>query len=226
MKHSFIAIICFFAIPPCNSQDQVGKSIADHLLIKAADKDRYGEPEEETIGSPYLEDIFISGAVHTFNESYNDLPMRYNIYSDYIEFKQNGQIFILDPEPRLKSVHLGDKTFVVLKHEFKGKWKHGYLELLDTGKALLLVKKTMLYHESQPAKALESSATPAKYTRMPDIYFYKIGSGEVAKVGNIKNLIERFPDKHAELTEFSKREKLGVKQEADLKKLFNYYNSL
>lgn len=210
----------------CIAQQQVGKNIADHLLIKSADKDRYGETDKETVGSPYLKDDFVKGKVYTFNRDFNDVPMRYNIYNDYVEFTQDNKTYILDPEPRIKELNFDNKTFLVFKYEYKGKSKHGYLELLDTGKVMLLAKKTMLYREWQPAKALESGPTPAKYTKTGDIYFYKIGDGEVTRVEGLKTMIESFPDKQTELTAFAKKEKLGAKDAEDLKKLLKYYNSL
>src|SRR5687768_14871681 len=102
-----IACLIFFSSA---AQNQVGKNIADHLLIKNAEKDIYGDAEKETIGSPYLNETFVSGDAYTFNTKFIDVPMRYNIHNDYIEFKQNGQTYILDPEPRVKKVTFDNKT--------------------------------------------------------------------------------------------------------------------
>jgi hypothetical protein len=143
-----------------------------------------------------------------------------------VEFKQNGQNYILDPEPRIKKVVFDGKNFVVLKYEYRGKAQYGYLELLDSGKIMLLAKKTILYREWQAAKALESEPTPAKYTRAGDVYFYKIGDGEVQMAKSLKKVLETFPDKQTELSAFVKKEKLDVKSEEGLKQLFQYYNSL
>ena len=82
------------------------------------------------------------------------------------------------------------------------------------------------YKEQQAPKALESGPTPAKYTRLPDVYFYKIGNSDPVKVDNIKKMIAGFPDKQTELTEFAKREKISGKKEDDLIKLVRHYNSL
>lgn len=207
-------------------QEQVGRNIEDHLLIKAADDNRYNTPEKETVGSPYLKDEFVNGTVVAFNSVYTDMPMRYNIHGDYIEFNKKNQTYILDPEPRIKQVRFDDKIFVVLKYEQKGKEKHGYLELLDSGSVALFSKKTILYREWQAPKALESRPTPAKYSRTGDIYFFRISDGPVMRVESMKKLIEALPDKRDELTQFVKKEKLGIKEESDLKKLIKYYSSL
>lgn len=220
---TFLLLIC---VAGAMAQEQVGRNIADHLLIKVANKDLHRESGKETIGHPYLNDQFVNGVVYSFNRTFTNVPLRYNIYHDYIEFKQNNETYILDPEPRIKKVIFDNKYFVVLKFEYKGKAQHGYLELLDSGKVMLLAKKTVLYREWQEAKALESAATPAKYTRAGDIYFYKIGDGEPQMLRNLKKVIEIFPDKQSELAAFAKTEKLDLKSEDGLKKLFQYYNSL
>lgn len=208
------------------AQKQVGRNIEDHLLIRSANKDLYGDTEKDEVeGSPYLNDAFIKGTVYSFNGVF-DYPMRYNIFEDYIEFQRNNQTFILDPEPRVKKVNLDNEVFVVLKFEYKGKYRHGFLEVLDSGKVSLLAKKTILFREWQEAKALGNGPTPAKFTRTDDVYYYKIGEGEVVKIDNLKKMIEGFPDKKNELSQFAKSEKINTKDEEDLKKLIKYYNSL
>ncbi len=226
LKSLLLVTTIVFTIHISFAQNQVGKNIADHLLIKSADKDRYGDPEKETVGSPYLNDVFANGTVYSLNKTFTDVPMRYNIYNDYIEFKQNNQIYILDPEPSVRKVSFENKTFVVLKHVYRGKPAHGFLELLDSGKVILLAKKTIQFREWQPAKALESTPTPAKYTKTGDVYYYKIGDGEVLRIESLKKLIETFPGKQSELTQYAKEEKLGIKDPVDIKKLFKYYSSL
>lgn len=226
MKLLLLIASSFLFVSPVYSQDQVGRNIEDHLLIKAADDNRYNDPEKETVGSPYLKDEFMKGTVDAFNGIYSEMPMRYNIHADYIEFKQKNQTYILDPGPSIKQVRFDDKIFVVVKYEHKGKEKHGYLELLDSGRVTLFAKKTILYREWQAPKALESGPTPAKYTRTGDVYFFRISDGPVMRVESMKKLIESLPDKHNELTQFAKKEKLGIKEESDLKKLLKYYTSL
>jgi hypothetical protein len=209
-----------------SGQQQVGKNIADHLLIKSAQRDIHGAAEEEVIGSPYLNEKFSSGTVYTFNAKFTDVALRLNVYNNYIEFQQNDKMYILDPEPRIKKVTFDNKAFVVLKHDFKGKSELGYLQLLDSGKVMLLSKKVVLYRESRAPQALESSGTPARYTSAPDIYFYKIENGEAVRIESLKQVLESLPGHKESVATFIKREKISVKKEPDLTKLIKYYNSL
>ncbi len=222
-----LGILAFFLFPHADAQ-KGGWNLYDHMLIKASDKVLYGETMEKVEGTPFLNEDFVTGVVYGYGhkEKFEGVPMRYNIYADVIEFKQNNQIYILDPEPRIRKASFGELNFVVAKYEYKGKTKPGFLTVLDSGKVILMSKKVVAYKEQQPPKALEMGPTPAKYTRSPDVFFYKIGDGEVMKVDNIKNMIASFGDKQAELTAFAKKEKVSPKDEDELVRLVRYYNSL
>jgi hypothetical protein len=209
------------------AQDMSGYHIADHLLIKAADEQLKRGPEAESVeGTPYLDETFVTGHVYSRYGNYKGISMRYNIYEDHIEFRQKDLIYILDPDLMIKKVDLGEQVLVVENYEFRMKTQSGFLTLLDSGKVTLLSKKVVTYREQQPPKALESAPTPAQYSMLPDVYYYKIGNGEVMKVQNIKKMISSFPDKHQELTQFAKKEKLSHKNEADMIALVRHYNTL
>ena len=228
LKYNFPFSLLFLCICTiAQAQDMSGYHIADHLLIKEADKQLKMGPEAEAVeGTPYLDETFMTGHVYSRYGDYKGISMRYNIYEDHIEFRQKDLIYILDPDLMIKKVDLGAQVLVVENYEFRMKEQPGFLTLLDSGKVTLLSKKVVTYREQQPPKALESAPTPARYSRLPDAYYYKIGTGEVMKVQNIKKMISSFPDKHQELTQFAKKEKLSHKKEADLIALVRHYNKL
>ena len=152
---------------------QQGMNLFDHMLIKLSEKTLYGDPaQEKVVGTPYLSEDFVIGDVYDNKGKYAGVPMRYNIYEDQIEFKQNGQLYILDPQPKIKKVDLDHRTFVVSQYEYRGKTRPGYFFLLDSGKVILMSKKVVTYREQQPPKALESGPTPAKFSKSQDVFFY------------------------------------------------------
>jgi hypothetical protein len=226
MLYKYILLLTsLFALTlSATSQDMTGKDLKDHMLIEMTKKTEHSVTEFE--GSPFLNEQFVTGTVYSSNKKYGAIPLRYNIFNDQMEFQQNNNIYALYPEPRVTKVILGEETYVVEKHDVKGKMAYGYLTRLDSGKMILLSKKVVRFTERQEAKALQSSATPAKFTRVQDVYYYKIGDGDVTKVGSLKNLIESLPDKHEELSSYAKKEKLTTRSAEDLKKLSAYYNNL
>jgi hypothetical protein len=223
-KSAFACIILFFVSGYSYCQDMTGKDIRDHMLIDLSKKVDHRVDDFE--GSPFLSEDFVVGDVYSNQKSYRNILLRYNIFNDNMEFKQNNTTYALYPEPRITKVRLEDEIYVVEKHEVKGKMIYGYLERLDSGKVILLSKKIVRFTEKQDPKALESASKPARFTRTQDEYYYKIDNGEVSKVGSLKNLIESLPDKKDDVTSYAKKEKISTRNEAELLKLVKYYNSL
>ncbi|MGC1242698.1 MAG: hypothetical protein WA874_14000 [Chryseosolibacter sp.] len=200
-------------------QDGTGLNIHDHLLIRES---RYymGVTPEHYEGSPYLNDTFLSGTVYTGSQKI-PLPLRYNIVMDVMEFQHQRQTFLLDPDPRILKIQVGDAVFVVDNVKGPAQKEFGFLELLGSGKFTLLAKKMVNYREK-----IVISDVPAKYSRSPDQYYFRIDGGSLEKVTNINNLLDHLPEKKEEVQRFVKGGKLSLKNRDDLVKLTNFYNSL
>lgn len=219
-------MMLFLTTSPGLAQSTTGKSIDDHLLIKDADKNLGLEDGVEVIGTPYLNETFAKGEVVFEKGMRNAVPVRYNIHKDWIEYQQNNQTYILDPDNRIREVIVDGNVFVVEGYPGKGKQRLGFFKLLDSGKVSLFSKQVVMYKEYQQAQALQSSSSPPKYTRVADQFYFKVESGKLQKVDNIKSMITRFPDKQDLLIAFAKKEKISAKKEEDLRRLLSYYYSL
>lgn len=217
IKIPFCILVLSFIL--CDTVAQEGRDIIDHLLIKAADESMHGIPVEKYEGSPYLDDTFVSGVVHFGKIKSTPVGMRYNIYSDIIEVEAQGVIYLLKPDPRITKIEMGGQTFV--PEGFKSLKKATYLEVVDTGNLTFLAKKIVNYR-----KKIEISDVPAKYTRQPDQYYYKLEKDPVTKFTGFKSLIENLPNKKEELSQFVKAEKLSPKDREDLVRFAKFYNSL
>lgn len=176
-------------------------------------------------GSPFLDDKFVEGEIYV-SAKRTVVPVRYNVFQDWIEYQQGGQTLVLEPSKTIEKVKIGDDTFIVDKFEFQGKSKYGYLTVLDTGKVVLMKKNVIRYIPLQKGRALDGTDLPAKYAKSPDVYFYKIGSGPLVEVDNLKSLIASFPDKQEELKQYAKKEKISVKKQEELVQLMRYYSTL
>lgn len=180
-------------------------------------------------GTPYLNEKYENGEIY-FGEANRttstSVPVRYNAYHDLMEYQQNGKALVLDPSNKIKKVRLGESTFIVAKYEFDGKTKYGFLNLLDSGKVTLLAKKVVRYQEPLKGRASDGGDLPAKYSKLSDKFFYRIGNGELEEVDNLKDMIASLPDKQEEVKQFAKKEKISPKKEDELIKLVKYYNSL
>ena len=223
-KSIYLLLVAFFIPLTSFCQTMTGKDITDHMLIDLSKKVDRSITNYD--GSPYLSEEFVSGEVHDSKKKFTGLLLRYNIFNDNIEFMQKGTTYALYAEPRIVKVLLGNEVYVVENYETKGKITPGYFARLDSGKVTLLVKKIVRFTEEQEPKALQAAATPAKFTRVADVFYYRIGNAETSKVGSLKSFIDSLPDKKEDVSNYAKKEKLGTKNESDLVKLVKYYNSL
>src|SRR6267143_2044045 len=113
VKH-FVPIALSWVLHFSAAEAQKAMNLDQHRLIKISDKALYGDPAaEKVVGTPYLNDNFVTGVVYTNLGKYSGVSMRYNMYDDNIEFKQNDQLLILDPQPRIMKVELDGHTFVI-----------------------------------------------------------------------------------------------------------------
>ncbi len=227
MKFNVLVASLLLVYSTSNAQ-LLGKIGADRFVFRVSSNKAlyYGQPGNEIVGTPYLEDNFIFGSVSIDKGTHADIPLRYNIYDDKVEFKQKEVIYELDPDVRIKKIIFGGHILTVEKFEYKWKTQDGYLILLDSGKLTLLSKKVVSFKERQEPRAMESTITPAKFSRLSDVFYYKVGNGKLQKLESIKAMIGTLPDKQKEVSEFAKKEKISPKKETELIKLVKYYNSL
>lgn len=179
---------------------------------------------EAVAGSPYMDDKYKDGTIY-YGDKNQSAPIRYNAYQDLIEYQQNGKALVLDANPAIKKVTVGNDTFVPLSSSGNGK-KLGYFAVLDTGKITLYSKKKVVFMPFKKGGKLDGSDQPAEFKKSPDMYYYQVGDGELKEVDNIKSIIASLPDKQEEASAFVKKEKISAKKEQDLKEFVKYYNSL
>ena len=200
-----------------------GANIHDHLLIQTA-KDVLREDADHPVeGSPYMTEEFTKGIVITAKRVFPDIEMRYNIHADVIEFRQNNQTYWLDPVPQIVRVDIGKLRLVVGGEDGSQRW--GYYELLDSGEVMLMVRHRVAFQQGRPPQALESKATPARYTRMPEMYFYQRTGGLLTRVTNLKRLLADLPGDRQTLANFADSEDISVRKREDLLKLIRYCNA-
>lgn len=202
----------------------IGNNPADRLLIMkkaAAPKTDLSDIE----GTMYARDSFISGYVVTEKDSFYNLPMKYNIYVDEVEFELRDQLHILEPGVHLKKIQIDHLTLVVEPYQYMDQIKLGYFTLLADGKVKLLSKKVVRLQEMQLAKAMTYKNTPAKFIAEPDEFYIRVGNQPAVKIHKLKKALELFPDHQKSVLSYADRRNLTIKKN-DLVGLWNYYNGL
>lgn len=183
--------------------------------------------ESNIKGSPYLNDEFFFGSIYTYEkQSFSDIPLRYNIYNDDLEFKTPaGQVQALATPDIVELAVFGSTQMVYLPYEIKSKPKKGFFIIMVKGKASLYSKPAVMFKEATTPGAYKDPEPP-KFVRKSDDYYLHFESEEAKLVGNKKELIAAFPDNKDKIKSFISKNKIKSNKPEDLKELVEYYNSL
>ena len=161
----------------------------------------------------FLTNNFIESTIIDFEDEQFDVELRYRFLDDEMQIMHKGKIKALFPQKIKKLIFKQNgttQTFIPLKYSDKKTVNLGYFELLADGKMKLLKQfqkskkekiKTVLFfqNESEPAKSFK------------------------VKKSSILKLMSRHK---SAVSKFIVKKKINVKKENDLKKVFDYYNSL
>jgi hypothetical protein len=177
-------------------------------------------------GSPYLDKEFSPGKIYT-NEGgvYENIPLRYNGYTDDLEFQKDKDSYSIDPKSIVKRAEFGGMIFCCLKYDDNGKSKDGFFEVLAKGKATLLVKYSIKFLEKEEVKGY-SNPNPARFDEAQKEYYIAFDSTTAKLIINKKNLLELFGTQKTEMESYISKNKLSVKNDDALTKIVIHYNSL
>jgi len=183
--------------------------------------------EADIEGSPYMTDEFINGSVFTTSKiQYNDIPLRYNVYNDEMQFQApDGNIAAIAAPEVIEKVTFGDYTMEYIPFTNAKKIRRGFFVLLVDGNVKLYARPNVEYRPPVPP-APYKEPEPAKFLEKPDTYYIRIGLEAAQLIENKKDLEEIFPDHKKEVATFIKKNKVNHRKEEKLKELVEYYNSL
>ncbi len=219
-----ITVSLLLKIASLNAQSVFGLQELSNEVQKINSSDA-GRQSANIEGTPYLNDEFSPGNV-ILNDStiYKDIPLRYNAYSDQMEFKHsNGVVLILDKAGSYKEVQIGEKRFVYTTLSCEKNKFTGFFEILVKGKATLFKKYTVNITDPQPAQPFKDPV-PAQYQFKPESY-YIVMDDKTISVSNEKSLLNDLSDKGG-LAAFIKKNKLKTRKQEDLAEIVQYINSI
>ncbi len=188
-----------------------------------------------TVGSVYIDDQFLPCKVYFDNDLVGDFYYRHNAYNDEIEIKDTQ--FVEEAESSLATIKelklvdpIGDKELSLKTYKNKqGEVRNGYLYLLTDGDNYkLFTKNNVKYTEGTHAISSMVRDTPNKFSQFTEYYFVA-KDGKVAEyISNRKNDFLKLLDKETrqDVQNFMKKEKINLKDEADLIAVFNHLNAM
>ncbi len=202
---------------------------SDFYVYNSYQVNKWKDPvtSAEIQGSPFLNDEFIQGSVYTKQKmKYVDLPLRYNIYNDQIEFKSDkGEIQAIAVPDVVEKIEYGNYILVYLPYAVGKKVEKGFFIVKENGDATLLEKPVVVF-EAATEPAAYKEAEPPKFNRRSDEYYIRVGNEPAQILHSRKDVPKIFPDHSKEVERFIKENKVKPDDPETLSGLVKYYNSL
>lgn len=221
----FLSFLCFHTLFIYSQPSHLNESIVDIIDImnlRHSFQDKYAEFD----GSPFLEEEFVWGRIEYREEAPKErVPIRYNVYTDKIEFYFNGQIMELLAYPLVERVFLESRIFVFGSHRDGRNVSTGFYQLLVEGNSSLLQKYQTKLFDPVPSKPMQD-AKPARFVPQPSSFFIETPEGELLLFNKVKELPEYFPRHRKTLLNYIKSEKISSRNTEELIRFFNFLNSL
>jgi hypothetical protein len=226
---AFALVLCLYSFGQNDLKVQTDEiaqiSDMENLLRALNYSSLSGFTEEDIEGSAYLDEQFDSGTVSlNTGIKYADIPLRYNVYNDQIEFRsRNGQMFNINNPESIRELTIGKTKFIYSDCIQNNKEKKFFAEVILEGNVSLIKHHRIKLQAAKPAETHKAAQAP-RFVRIPS-EFYILRNQESKYFKNEKELLLLLSDKSKELKEMIKKEKLSVHAEKDLVQIINFYNS-
>ena len=234
MKQCIIIIIIISGLIPYFGFAQTENNIPktnDYINSYASDEVKFNETiknvgYKDFQGSPYLTDSFTVGSIYTYkNEQFQNIPIRYNIYTDNIEYIMGAsRVLELKNPESVEKVELQNCKLVYLQASGIKNQAQGFFIVLTEGKATLLSKPRVTLQKPTPQGAYNDSQPPG-FLRHTDTYYLKTADN-ICLLSNRKKLIQSFPEHRKQVADYIKANHVKVTDSKNLTELVKYYNSL
>lgn len=180
-------------------------------------------------GSPFLNDEWVVGQVKLEEgKIYNDVYLKYNQLEDQIYYRGNDNIVMTFNDLikeftfiNLKNVSGNNMLFRNGYPSTQNTSGKAYFEVLADGKMQFL-KRTI--KQILDSKEYNSATTNRNIVESSKYYFFYNGNIIITKRDK-KSILSSFPDKQAELSTYVSSNNLNFKDEKDIIKLVDFYNS-
>lgn len=186
---------------------------------------------ERVIGDPFLNPEFEEGAIY-FSDSTKlvDIDLRYNVFLDKMEIVFQEDTLGIQPSYRMIGLQIGDRLFMnsLMYDTWTRDFKYGYLELMVDGDIKLLRKYEKSYVFNSFATKYNGGGGDKNYHYVDkEKLYYKTGVASAIQLKKRKKkILEIFGEDAGKVEEYAAENNLRFKNEDDLEKIFEYYNSL
>ncbi len=231
MKVIFLFIILF----PFLTQAQ-NQLAASQLALKRLGGGVYGiytevSPGSKVVGSPYMDEEWRPATItlYEIDEQLLAYPIRYNIYSNVIEIKVNSEVKGLEGN-RVKEFSFIEvngltKTYRNQAALISDDRNTGFYEVIADGHAKLLKRTEIVIKKPDYSVQFNTGSRDTQVIKKESLWYCINGTLDEVQSNN-KKIAKLFGAKGDLVLEYIKANNKNVRNENDLKNIFNYYNQL
>lgn len=173
-------------------------------------------------GSPYLNSDFNDGVFYVSDTLKVKVPIRYNIYSDVMEYQLNNINYVVGNPEALTKITIGRSVYLYMPFIKKG----NYFEMIEPGKCMLVQKKSVRLKPAEEPRAILTTPVPATFQRKTDVNYIVNSQLQYFKIDNMKSVMMALQDQKLKIEAYTKQEKIRNVKLENLIKIVKYYNSL
>ena len=207
----------------------IGTTIDEEVLDGKVTNYYYKKPEVPVEGSPYLSKFFQRGTINLYKDTIRNIPMRYNMYREQMEFILKGDTLVLGNVMGINQITIGDRVFKTsISMEGIDYVENHFFEVLYDGEYKLLLRRITDINEDTYASNYMGGGGSGTRKYQTDEYFYvKKGKSTATRLPHYKSaLYRKFPFYKKELKAYIKGNNLKIRKKQDMIKVFEYLNSL
>lgn len=184
---------------------------------------------KETKGSYYYNSEWYTGTIKMFSgEMIQSYPLKYDMKMNQIDIKVNESVKFISIGAVKEITWLkpnGQSEILRNLSTYKNLEGYGFLSILAEGNLSLFKKTELSLLDANYNAALDVGTQSDKYVKK-EKYYIKKGDKIVQIKKKKKKIIKIFNEKAEKVELYASENKLNFKDDPDLKKIFNYYNSL
>lgn len=181
---------------------------------------------ESVEGSPYHDQRLVMGLIISLKGDSLQKYMRYDSYSEEMEFVDENQLLVLKNPEAIKEIYLNGNTYVYRIFSNKDIHSGGFLIRLSNGKYPLYKRNYVIFEDEKPGKTPYHKTEPNRFTEKGPLYYYSDNGTSLREFdGSKSDLKTLFGDEYDYFEEYIDSNKLKIRKEEDLIKLFDHLNT-
>ena len=179
--------------------------------------------DDAVSGSKYFDEKFSNATV---NKGTQNFQIRYNAYSDLMEYKNGADLLELIKEQNTYFQFNNGDVYELMTYNVKGSNVSRYNQVLVDKNNIKVSKfKSIKLVEAKAAANSYDTGSPAAYKPNKEVYYVTLNNETTEFDGKQKTVEKMLPSKSAEIKKFFKENRIK-ENDADMIKLGNFLATL